>query len=189
MRRTTLLFSAALLAASSGAGLAMAGDRYGPPEPVKPNRAAVAEWTGPLLGWSAKAAPESTDAPPAAPMSPQPISVSVPRTVAQPNFQHAPVSQSPALPNSIYAPPPAPVAPAASASANAYQPSRPTGEVLTLSLADLPPPGPSLERQQAAEEDAAVLAAKIARADAQAVKDIAAGRPVTGGNTDLLGGP
>jgi hypothetical protein len=188
MRRTTLLFSAALLAASSGAGLAVAGDRYGPPEPVKPNRAAATEWTGPLLGWSAKAASESTDVRPGTPMSPQPISVSVPRTVAQPNFQHAPVGQSPALPNSIYAPPVS-VAPVASASASAYQPSRPTGEVLTLSLADLPPPGPSLERQQAAEEDAAVLAAKIARADAQAVKDIAAGRPVTGGNTDLLGGP
>ncbi len=62
--------------------------------------------------------------------------------------------------------------------------------MLTLSLADLPPPGPTLERQQAAEEDAAVIAAQVARANALAAKDIAAGKPVTGGgSTDLLGGP
>jgi hypothetical protein len=61
--------------------------------------------------------------------------------------------------------------------------------VITLSLADLPPPGPSLERQQAAEEDEAAMAGRIARAQALAAKDIAAGRPVTGGDTDLLGGP
>jgi hypothetical protein len=187
MRRTILLFSAAILATACSLGSAVAGDRYGPPEPAKPAHAAVTEWTGPLLGWSAKAAPESQDVRPALPAAPQPLPISLPRTLAQPTFQRMAAAQPSALPASIYAPAAEPISPGTPTSA--YQPARPTGEVLTLSLDDLPTPGPSLERQQAAEEDASVMAAKIARANAQAVKDIAAGRPVTGGNTDLLGGP
>jgi hypothetical protein len=190
MRRLILPFSVAFFAATVSAGIASAGDRYGPPEPVKPVTVSATDWNGPQLGWTNKGAPESADARPAMVANAKPV-------IAKPAFQHAPApAPAPAapLPTSLYAPPPAPVAPhltpapAPMIAPSAYQPSRPTGEVLTLSLADLPPPGPSLERQQAAEEDAAVLAAKIARADAQAAKDIAAGKPQPGDTTQLLGG-
>jgi hypothetical protein len=101
--------------------------------------------------------------------------------------------QHQALPTSLYeAPhtqPAAEIAPPPKLAPEPYHPVRPTGEVVTLSLADLPPPGPSLERQQAAEEDAQVLAAQIARANAQAAQDHAAGKPVPNSTTELLGGP
>ena len=172
--RRSILFSTALMAVLISAGTAAAGDRYGPPEPVKPVNVSAVEWNGPLLAWTNKSVPT------VAPSKSQ-------STVAPFNTPQSAPAQPAALPASIYAPPaPAPAATVASAYAQAH----PTGEVLTLSLADLPPAGPSLERQQAAEEDAAVLAAQVARANALAAKDIAAGKPVTGGGvTDLLGGP
>jgi hypothetical protein len=189
--RRTILFSTALIAATLSAGLAAAGDRYGPPEPVKPANVSAADWNGPLLGWTNKAAPDAADSRSAASVSPKSVSINSQSTVAPLSAPHAAPAQPAALPTSLYAPPvPASATVAVATASSAYQPAHPTGEVLTLSLADLPPAGPSLERQQAAEEDAAVIAAQVARANALAAKDIAAGKPVTGGaSTDLLGGP
>jgi hypothetical protein len=190
--RRPILFSTALVAATLGAGLAVAGDRYGPPEPVKPANVSAVDWNGPLLGWTNKGSPEATDTRPAASASPKTSSSNSQSTVVPLSASRAAPRQPAALPTSIYAPAaPAPAQVATAATApGGYQPARPTGEVLTLSLADLPPAGPSLERQQAADEEASVLAAQVARANALAAKDIAAGKPVTGGNsTDLLGGP
>jgi hypothetical protein len=187
MRRTILFSSVALITATLSAGLAMAGDRYGPPEPVKPANVSAVEWNGPLLGWTNKAAPGAIDSHTVMSVSPMPALSGVQPKGVQPATLHAAPSQPAALPTSLYAPPPAPVASATVPSG--YQPARPTGEVLTLSLADLPPAGPSLERQQAAEEEADILAAQVARANVLAARDIAAGKPVTGGSTDLLGGP
>lgn len=183
--RRTILFSVVFIAATVSAGLAMAGDRYGPPEPVKPANVSAVQWNGPLLGWTNKAAPDTTDNRSPAPVSSKAASNGDQPKVVLSSVSHAAPAWSAPLPTSLYAPPSAPVA--ATPVPSAYQPAHPSGQVLNLSLADLPPPGPSLERQQAAEEDADVLAAKIARADAQAAKDIAAGKP--SGSTDLLGGP
>jgi hypothetical protein len=187
MRRILLPSSVALIATLS-AGYAFAGDRYGPPEPVKPVNVSAVEWNGPLLGWTNKPGADlGAVAPQVAKLAPsftpaKAMQSSPPRAAA-------PV-QTAALPTSIYAPSPSPAPAADTTVPTGYQPARPAGEVLTLSLADLPPPGPSLERQQAAEDDANVLAAQVARANALAAKDIAAGKPVTGGSaTDLLGGP
>jgi hypothetical protein len=189
MRRTILLSSVALITATFSAGWAVAGDRYGPPEPVKPASVSAAEWNGPLLGWSNKAASDTPDSRSPTAVSSKAAPSKFQPTVVLPSVPHAAPAQPAALPTSLYAPPPGPVA-AATTIASVYQPAHPTGQVLNLSLADLPPPGPSLERQQAVEDDADVLAAQVARANALAAKDIAAGKPVTGGgSTDLLGGP
>ena len=113
--------------------------------------------------------PTSLYDPPAPAAAPRPVAVWTP------------------APEPLPMPPPVPVNALASMQVAAlpYQPARPTGEVIQITTADFS--GPSLERQQAAEEDAAMMAAKIARADAAAAKPGANGK--SNDTTVLLGGP
>jgi hypothetical protein len=200
MRRNLLLICAT--AATFAGATAQAGDRYGadaPPAKV----AKTTEWTGPLLSWNNKPDAVSAAAPVAAepgepvraqpqpqPQPPQPLSDWARRANTPASVQPA---QAKALPTSLYdTPRPAPAAApqpvaAATPAPSPYHPIRPTGEVLTLSLADLPPPGPSLERQQAADEDAQMVAAQVARANLLTAQSAAAGKPVP--TSGLLGGP
>lgn len=201
MRRTTLFFCVSAVSALCGA--AQAGDRYGAPG-NSPAAARAPDWNGPLLNWSNK--PEAVTAtaavapaPAAATADPAPLADWAKRAAAAPirapqpaSLQPSPAVRSASLPTSLYdaAPAAAPQTAAPIKSApDAYHPVRPTGEVVTLSLANLPPPGPSLERQQAADDDAQVLAAQIARANAQAAQSRASGKAVSTATTDLLGGP
>ncbi len=109
MRRTILFsLSAAVFAAARHVGPASAGDRYGPPEPVKPADVSAVEWNGPLLGWTNKGAPDATDPRPAAPASAKAVSSNTQSTVAPLSVSHAAPAQPSALPTSIYDSPPAP---------------------------------------------------------------------------------
>jgi hypothetical protein len=202
MRRTSLLLCASAFLAVCGA--AQAGDRYGAPG----DSAAAARapnWNGPLLSWSNKSDAVNAAAPvtavqsaaPAEPVRPAALSDwarRAPATLANPSPPATPPAtvQPASLPASLYdAPKPQAVVAAATGkpAPDPYHPVRPTGEVVALSLANLPPPGPSLERQQAAEDDAQVLAAQIARVNAQAAQSRASGKAVPASTTDLLGGP
>ena len=202
MRLSSLLFCVSALVAVGGA--AQAGDRYGVPGDAAPARAP--DWNRPLLNWTNKSDEANVVTPvtavkpaiPAEPVHPAALSnwprraTGTPENSASWAMSSSPASTQPAnLPASLYdAPMPhvAAVAPVQTAP-DPYHPVRPKGEVVELALADLPPAGPSLERQQAAQDDAQVLGAQIARINAQAAQNRASGKAVPASTNELLGGP